>query len=142
MLGYLQAEPRIAVSELARRMKMSAPAVRERMVRMQEAGVIQRWRIDVDPVALGYPVMAFVRVKPAPGQLPKIAQLAQRLPQIVECHRVTGEDCFVMKVHAAAIDEFDDLLDQFLAYGQTTTSIVQSTTVALRDLPLSTVRRG
>jgi len=141
MLGYLQAEPRIAVSELARRMKMSAPAVRERMLRMQEAGVIQRWRIDVDPVALGYPVMAFVRVKPAPGQLPKIAQLAQRLPQIVECHRVTGEDCFVMKVHAAAIDEFDDLLDQFLAYGQTTTSIVQSTTVALRDLPLSATRR-
>src|ERR1700712_4317564 len=97
MLGHLQAEPRIAVSELARRMKMSAPAVRERMLRMQEAGVIQRWRIDVDPVALGYPVMAFIRIKPAPGQLPKIAQLAQRMPQIVECHRVTGDDCFVMK---------------------------------------------
>jgi Lrp/AsnC family leucine-responsive transcriptional regulator len=141
LLALLRAEPRIAVSELARRVKMSAPAVRERLLRLEEAGVIQRWRIDVDPVALGYPVLAYVRVKPSAGQLPKIAQLAQRLPQVVECHRVTGEDCFIMKVYAAAIDEFDGVLDQFLVHGQTTTSIVQSTPVLPRDLPLPDHRR-
>jgi Lrp/AsnC family leucine-responsive transcriptional regulator len=136
LLTLLRAEPRAAVSELARRMKMSAPAVRERMLRLEESGVVARWRIDVDPTALGYPVLAYVRVRPMPGQLPKVAQLAQRLPQIVECHRVTGEDCFIMKVYAGAIDEFDGVLDQFLAHGQTTTSIVQSTPVPPRDLPL------
>jgi Lrp/AsnC family leucine-responsive transcriptional regulator len=141
LLHLLRAEPRIAVSELARRVKMSAPAVRERVLKLEEAGVIARWRIDVDPGALGYPILAFVRVRPSPGQLPKIAQLAQRLPQIVECHRVTGEDCFVMKFYAAAIDELDGVLDQFLAYGQTTTSIVQSTPVPPRDLPLPDQRR-
>ena len=81
LLHLLRAEPRIAVSELARRVKMSAPAVRERVLRLEEAGVIARWRIDVDPGALGYPVLAFVRVRPLPDQLPKIAQLAQRMPR-------------------------------------------------------------
>ncbi len=138
----LRAEPRVAVSELGRRVKMSAPAVRERMLRLEESGIITRWRIDVDAVALGFPVLAFVRVRPLPGQLPRIAQLAQRLPQVVECHRVTGEDCFIMKVYAAAIDEFDGVLDQFLVHGQTTTSIVQSTPVPPRDLPLPEARRG
>jgi Lrp/AsnC family transcriptional regulator, leucine-responsive regulatory protein len=141
LLHLLRAEPRLTVSELARRVKMSAPAVRERVLRLEESGVITRWRIDVDPAALGYPVLAFVRVRPIPGQLPRVAQLAQRLPQVVECHRVTGEDCFVMKVYAAAIDEFDGVLDQFLVYGQTTTSIVQSTPVPPRDLPLPDPRR-
>jgi Lrp/AsnC family leucine-responsive transcriptional regulator len=141
LLTLLRAEPRAAVSELARRMKMSAPAVRERMLRLEESGLITGWRIDVDPTALGYPVLAFVRVRSLPGQLPRVAQLAQRLPQIVECHRVTGEDCFIMKVYAAAIDEFDGLLDQFLVHGQTTTSIVHSTPVPARELPLPASRR-
>jgi Lrp/AsnC family transcriptional regulator, leucine-responsive regulatory protein len=136
LLRLLRADPRISVSELARRVKMSAPAVRERLVRLEESGVIAGWRIDLDPAALGYPVLAWVRVRPMPGQLPKIAELAQRTPQVVECHRVTGEDCFVMKVYARAVDEFDVFLDKFLVYGQTTTSIVQSTPVPARDLPL------
>src|SRR5882672_7298832 len=66
LLRVLRAEPRIAISELARRMKMSAPAVRERLARLQESGVIGSWRIDLDPVALGYPVLAYVRVRPLP----------------------------------------------------------------------------
>jgi Lrp/AsnC family leucine-responsive transcriptional regulator len=58
------------------------------------------------------------------------------MPQVTECHRVTGEDCFVVKIHVAAIDQLDAVLDQFLAFGQTTTSLVQSTPVPLRLLPL------
>lgn len=136
LLRRVRADPRTSVSELARQVKMSAPAVRERLLRLEESGVIGRWRIEIDPVALGYPVLAWVRVRPMPGQLPRIAELAQRTPQVVECHRVTGEDCFVMKVYARAVDEFDEFLDKFLVYGQTTTSIVQSTPVPPRDLPL------
>jgi Lrp/AsnC family leucine-responsive transcriptional regulator len=135
LLRLLRDDPRLSVSELARRVKMSAPAVRERLQRLEEAGIVG-WRIALDPRALGFPICAFVRVRPAPGQLSKVAELAQRMPQVVECHRVTGEDCFVMKVHIEAIDQLDRVLDQFLAYGQTTTSLVQSTPVPPRLLPL------
>jgi Lrp/AsnC family leucine-responsive transcriptional regulator len=136
IMALLLGDPRIGTSELARRVGMSAPAVRERVLRLEEAGVIAGYRLELDPAALGYPVCAFVRVRPAPGQLPKVAELARRLPQVVECHRVTGEDCFVMKVFLPGIDQLDEVLDQFLAHGQTTTSIVQSTPVPPRALPL------
>lgn len=136
ILALLQADPRISVSELARRVGMSAPATRERIQRMEEAGIIRGCRLEVDPAALGYPIAAFVRVRPMPGKLPKIAQLAASLAQVVECHRITGEDCFILQVRLESLDNLDLILDQFLAYGQTTTSIVQSTPVPLRPLPL------
>ena len=136
VLRLLQDDPRMGTSELARRVGMSAPAVRERVLRLEEAGVIAGHRLVLDPAALGYPICAFVRVRPAPGQLTRVADLARRLPQVVECHRVTGEDCFVMKVHLPGLDQLDEVLDQFLSFGQTTTSIVQSTPVSPRALPL------
>jgi Lrp/AsnC family leucine-responsive transcriptional regulator len=92
LLRLLREDPRISISELARRVGMSPPATRERIQRLEEAGVIQSTRIDLDPKALGYPIAAFVRVRPMPGKLPKIAELARKMPQVVECHRITGED--------------------------------------------------
>jgi Lrp/AsnC family transcriptional regulator, leucine-responsive regulatory protein len=82
-------------------------------------------------------VLAIVRVKPAPRQLPKIPELAADIPQVVECHRITGEDCFYLKVYLRSIDELSGLLDRFLVYGETTTSIVNSTPIPLRDPPLA-----
>ena len=90
---------------------MSSPAVAERVHRLEEAGVILGYHLDVDPAALGLPVTAFARVRPVPGQLPKIAELAERLEQVTECHRNTGEDCFLIKVHAATVADLEDLLD-------------------------------
>jgi len=136
ILALLQDDPRMTVSELARRVGMSAPATRERIQRMEEAGIIRGCRLEVDPAALGYPIAAFVRVRPMPGKLPKLAELAASLPQVVECHRITGEDCFILQVRLESLDSLDLILDQFLAYGQTTTSIVQSTPVPPRHLPL------
>ncbi len=136
LLRLLRDDPRMGASGLARRVGMSAPAVRERVLRLEEAGIIRGCRLELDPAALGYPVCAFVRVRPAPGQLPKLAELARSLPQVVECYRVTGEDCFVLKIHLPALERLDEVLDRLLAYGQTTTSIVQSTPVPLRSLPL------
>jgi Lrp/AsnC family transcriptional regulator, leucine-responsive regulatory protein len=136
LLRLLSADPRMSVSELARRIEMSAPAVRERIQRLEEAGVIRGYRLDVDPRALGYPISAFVRVRPAPGNLPRIIALAESLPQVTECYRITGEDCFILRIHLDSLDGLDKILDQFLAFGQTTTSIVQSVAVAPRGLPL------
>ena len=140
ILALLGGNPRMSVSELARSVGMSAPATRERIQRMEEAGVIRGYRLEIDPAALGYPIAAFIRVRPMPGKLPKIAELAVSLPQVVECHRITGEDCFILKVGLDSLDNLDVILDQFLAYGQTTTSIVQSTPVAARHLPLPAKR--
>ncbi|MGH3495169.1 MAG: Lrp/AsnC family transcriptional regulator [Sciscionella sp.] len=134
LLAELHADPRITMSALARKVGMSSPAVTERVQRLQRAGVITGFRMDVDPAALGLPVAAFVRVRPAPGQLTKIADLAQELDQVSECHRITGEDCFLVKVHAPSITELETVLDQFLIYGQTITSIVQSSPVPPRPL--------
>src|SRR5687767_10133424 len=84
LLRLLQAEPRLGVAELARRIGMSAPAVRERLLRLEEAGVIRGWRLELEPRALGYPLTVFVRIRPMPGQLPKIAELARAMPQVAE----------------------------------------------------------
>ena len=139
LIRLLQADPRASISELARRIGMSAPAVKERLTRLEEEGVIAGYRLDLDPKALGWPIMVFLRVRPMPGQLPRIAELARSLPQVAECHRITGEDCFIMKIHLDALESLDKILDRFLAYGQTTTSIVQSTPVVLRSAPLPEV---
>src|SRR5262245_9050607 len=103
ILQVLAAEPRIGTSELARRVELSAPSVRDRVNALTEAGVIRGYALDVDPAAIGLPVAAWVRVRPGPGQLPRISELAARTPEVSECHRVSGEDCFLMKVHAASI---------------------------------------
>ena len=136
LLRHLRADPRIAISALARKVKMSAPAVKERVHRLEEAGIIQGYRLELDPAALGLPIAAIVRIRPMPGQLPKIAKLAQSLPQVAECHRITGEDCFLMKIHLESLDALDPLLDRFLVFGQTTTSILQSSPVPSRAPPL------
>ncbi|MEU8137925.1 Lrp/AsnC family transcriptional regulator [Streptodolium elevatio] len=132
ILTELDADARLSMAELARRVGVSVPTARDRIRRLREDNVIRGYRLDVDPAALGYPVAAFVRVRPGPGQLPKIAELARSLPQVSECHRITGEDCFLIKVHATDLNTFEEVLDRFLLHGQTTTSIIQSTPVPPR----------
>ena len=136
VLEELQRDPRLTMSELGRRVGMSSPAVTERVRRLEEAGVIQGYRVVLNPTALGLPITAYIRIRPSPGQLSKIAELAQQIPEVVECHRVTGEDCFILKVYIPAIDQLDRLLDRFLLYGSTTTNLIQSSPVPLRPPPL------
>lgn len=136
LLKELQQEPRLTMSELGRRVAMSAPAVTERVRRMEEAGIILGYRLDINPVPLGLPLTIYIRIRPNPGQLPRVAELAQQIPEVVECHRITGEDCFILKAYIPAMDQLDRILDRFLLYGSTTTSIVQSSPVPLRIAPL------
>ena len=136
LLRELHADPRVTMSALARKVGMSAPAVTERVQRMQRAGVITGFSMTVDPAALGLPVTAFVRVRPAARQLARIADLARSLDHVSECHRITGEDCFLIKVHAATIPELEETLDRFLMFGQTVSSIVVTTPVPPRPLPV------
>ena len=136
LLRLLEKNPRAPISQLARRIGMSSPAVKERILRLEESGILAGYRLDLNPKELGYEVTAFVRIRPLPGHLSKVAELAQTIPEVTECHRVTGEDCFILKVFLREISSLDRLLDKFLAHGQTTTSIVQSSPVPPRSLPL------
>jgi Lrp/AsnC family transcriptional regulator, leucine-responsive regulatory protein len=136
ILTEMQSDPRITMSELGRRVGLSAPAVTERVQRLERSGVIVGYRLEIDPAALGFLVSAYVRIRPGPGQLRRIAELAESIPEVTECYRITGEDCFIMRVYAPAIDRFEAVLDKFLMHGQTTSSIVQSVAVPPRPLPL------
>jgi len=136
ILTEMQSDPRITMSELGRRAGLSAPAVTERVQRLERSGVIAGYRLEIDPAALGFLVSAYVRIRPGPGQLRRIAELAASIPEVTECYRITGEDCFILRVYATGLDQFEAVLDKFLMYGQTTSSIVQSTAVPARPLPL------
>jgi Lrp/AsnC family leucine-responsive transcriptional regulator len=132
ILRALAENPRLSTAELARTVGMSPPAVRERVGRLERAGVIRGYRLDVDPAAIGLPVTAWVRIRPGPGQLSKIAELARNTPQVSECHRISGEDCFLLKVHVPAVEDLEGVLDAFLLFGQTSSSFVVATPVPPR----------
>ncbi len=136
ILVELRRDPRLTMAELGRRVGLSSPAVTERVRRLEETGVIQGYCLEINPAALGLPIAAYIRIRPNPGQLARIADLAQHIPEVVECHRVTGEDCFVLKVYLPGIDQLDRILDCFLQYGTTTTSLIQSSPVPPRQPPV------
>ena len=94
-------------------MGLSSPAVAERLQRLESEGCITGYRTDVDPKALGYALSAVIRVRPASRQLPRVAELARSSGEVVECHRITGEDCFFMKAHVRSIEHLEELIDRF-----------------------------
>ena len=136
LLGELQADARLSNAELGRRVGLSAPAVAERLARLEESGVIRGYRAELDPTAIGYTLSVVLRIRPAPRELKKVAELAQRTPEVVECHRITGDDCYIMRAWVRDVQGMEELIDRFAPYGQTTTSIVQSSPVPRRALPL------
>lgn len=129
LLGELQRDARTSLAELGRRVGLSPPAVADRLKRLTDEGIIRGFRADVDPRALGYTLSAIVRVRPAPRQIAKVAKLAQETPEVVECHRITGEDCFFLKAHVRDVEHLEEVIDRFTVYGQTTTSVMQSSPV-------------
>jgi Lrp/AsnC family transcriptional regulator, leucine-responsive regulatory protein len=136
LLEELGTDGRVTMAELGRRISLSPPAVAERVQRLERSGVITGYKAVIDPKAIGYPLAAVVRVRPASRQLQRIPELARETPEVVECYRITGEDCFFLKLHLRSIDDLEAILDRFVEYGQTTTSIIHSAPVANRPLPL------
>jgi len=132
LLAALAEDARISVAELARRVRLSPPSVSERLRRLEEAGVIEGYTIRINPAALGLPVTAWLRVRPVPGEMKRVAEILQGLPEIVECDRVTGEDCFIARVHVKSMSHLEEVIDAVISYAMTNTSIVQSSPVAKR----------
>jgi len=136
ILEELQGDGRISLAELGRRVGLSPPAVAERVQRLERDGVITGYHATVNPRALGYALTTVIRIRPAPRQIPKVAELARETPEIVECHRITGEDCFFMKATVRDVEHLEELIDRFVVYGQTTTSIIQSSPVPGRGVAI------
>jgi Lrp/AsnC family leucine-responsive transcriptional regulator len=136
LLAELQRDGRLSLAELGRRVGLTPPAVAERLQRLESQQVIRGYRAELDPVALGYALTAIIRIRPAPRELQKVAELAKATPEVVECLRITGEDCYLIKAHLRSVAHLEEVIDQFVLYGQTTTSIVQSSPVPARGVAL------
>ncbi len=136
ILRLLNENARMSVAELARLVGMSSPSVAERIKRLEESGVISGYRVEIDPEQLGYSLTAIVRMRQLPGQLKQLQELIVATPECVECDKVTGEDCFYVRVHLRTIQDLDPLLDRFSELAEPNTAIVKSTPVKRRALSL------
>ncbi|MEM6913830.1 MAG: Lrp/AsnC family transcriptional regulator [Pseudomonadota bacterium] len=137
ILEALVHNARISIAELARTVGMSAPSVSERVRRLEETGAITGYTAIVNPAVLGRPLAIMLRIRPVPGKLREVADLIKSLPDIVECVRVTGEDCYVARAHVRSVDDLEALIDRIVPHSMTTTSIIQSSPVERRLPPLS-----
>ncbi|RCK51718.1 AsnC family transcriptional regulator [Thalassospira profundimaris] len=135
ILNTLMADSRISQKELAARVGLSAPAVAERVRRLEEGGIIRGFTIDINPEALGYPLQAIVRVRPLPGKLHIVEQIIQEIPEFGECDKVTGEDCFVARLYVRSVSDLDNLLERIVDKAETNTSIVKAKPVERRMPP-------
>jgi len=136
ILEALINDARVSIADLARSVGLSPPSVSERMRRLEEAGVIEGYTLTINPKALGLPIAAWLRIRPMPGQLHKVADILRAMPEIVECDRITGEDCFIARAHIQSVDDLEKLIDQVIPYAMTNTSIIQSSPVKRRLPPI------
>ena len=134
ILDELQRDGRVSLAELGRRVGLSPPAVAERVSRLERDGVITGYHARIDPRALGYSLGVVIRIRPAPREIVKVAALARDTPEVVECHRITGEDCFFMKAYVRDVEHLEEVIDRFVIFGQTTSSIMQSSPVPGRGI--------
>jgi Lrp/AsnC family transcriptional regulator, leucine-responsive regulatory protein len=135
IVAELQGDARLRIAELGRRVGLSPPAIADRMRRLEDTGVLS-YRAEVEPRALGYSICAIVRVSPQSRDIQVIPDIAREVPEVTECYRITGEDCYFMKLYLREIDELEPILDRFTPHGRTTTSIVHSAPVPPRPLPV------
>lgn len=132
LIELLAKNARTPVSELSRIVGMSAPSVTERVRKLEDSGVISGFTVELDPTALGYHLVAIVRIRPLPGQLHIVERLIEEIPEFVECDKVTGDDCFFARLYLRDIEALDPVLDKITDRAETNTSIVKKTSVPRR----------
>ncbi|GAA3424396.1 Lrp/AsnC family transcriptional regulator [Streptosporangium sandarakinum] len=132
IITELQRDGRVPLTELARRVSLSASATTERVRRLESAGVITGYRADVDLEKAGFPVLAVVRLKYPGSRHEPLHRLFGERPEILECLRTTGEDCYVLKVAATSMPHLEQVINELAAFGGTTTNIVYSRTLPYR----------
>ncbi len=136
LLRLLATDARTSFADLGRAVGLSPPSVAERLRQLEQAGIIEGYAAALDPKSIGLPVAAYLRIRPMPGKLHKVVEVIEGIEAIVECDRVTGEDCFIAKAHVASVEALETLIDKIIPHAMTNTSIIQSTPVKRRLPPL------
>lgn len=136
ILEILVVDARVSLKELASRVKLSSPSTSERLRRLEERGAIRAFTVDVDPRALGYELQAIVRIRPMPGKLAAVQKLLTDIREFSECDKVTGDDCFIGRLHLRSIEHLDQILDRIADKAETSTAIVKSQPVKRRLPPM------
>ncbi|KAE9658059.1 Lrp/AsnC family transcriptional regulator [Pseudomonas sp. PB105] len=137
LITALMDDSRLSLKVLAGITGLSSPSVSERLRRLEERGVLTHYTVNVDPKHFGYLLQAIVRIRPLPGQLQEVERQIQAIPEFTECDKVTGEDCFIARLHVRTMDHLDSLLDRLNVYAETNTAIVKKTPVKRRLPPLA-----
>ena len=136
IVTHLAANARASLKELSQEVELSAPSVAERIRRLEQAGIIRSFTIDLDPKTLGYELEAIVRIKPMPGKVHSVQQLIIETPQITECNKVTGDDCFVATLHVRSMEDIDTILAKISEKASTSTALVKRKIFERRNPPL------
>ena len=134
IISELQRDARTSYAELGRKVGLSAPAVTERVRRLENEGIVTGYHAHVDPGAAGRTIVAFVRMTSPPELGARLSKLVIDIPEVLEFHHVTGTEGFILKVAVGSISHLERVIAQLLPYGQTTTSIVLSSPVEWRQI--------
>jgi Lrp/AsnC family leucine-responsive transcriptional regulator len=137
VLKELQEDARVSYAELGRRVGLTTPAVIERVRKLEDAGVITGYRAEIDPAKVGLPIIAFVRMSITGVDYSHIIEVAEESEEVLECHRGTGGDSFIMKVAVSSVEHLQQIIDKLTPYGITTTAIVLSSPVKRRIINVS-----
>lgn len=129
ILDELQRNARIAFAELGRRVGLSTPAVIERVRRLEESGVILGYRTAIDPAKVGLPVRAFVKVTVAGDKLVKFAAAIRAIPEVLECHRVTGAESYIVQIAVRDVRHMETVIDSMMPYVATNTAMIMASPV-------------
>ncbi len=131
ILAELQSGARLSFAEIGRRVGLSTPAVAERVRRLEEAGVIAGYQAQIRLEQIGLPIAAFIRIRLAgtEAQAKRLTALAGELPEVLECHRCTGDESFILKVRVASVADLQKLIDRLTPFGMTSTSLILSSPV-------------
>lgn len=132
ILSALQADGRLSYTELGKQVGLTRPAVAERVRRLEAMQVITGYRAEIDPTKLGLPILAFIRIGAIGDVFASVAKVVIEIPEVIECHRGTGGECFILKVRAASLSHLEAVIDQLTRFGQVTTSIVLSSVLTQR----------
>ncbi|MHC1781809.1 MAG: Lrp/AsnC family transcriptional regulator [Anaerolineaceae bacterium] len=141
ILNSLQENARLPFAEVGRAIGLTAPAISERVHKMEDAGIITGYHSAVDNTRAGLPIMVFVQLSLPPGRSRDVTVMIRGMPEVLECHHVTGQDCFVIKAAVPDMEGLQVLIEHLGHFGKTTTSVVLNAPVTRRTIDLPAIRR-
>jgi Lrp/AsnC family transcriptional regulator, leucine-responsive regulatory protein len=134
ILSILQMEARISFKELGQRIGLTGTAIAERVRKLEDEGIIESYSIKLNREKIGLPVLAFFKLRVQVEHCKRLQELAIALPEIIEAHRVVGNEHYILKVILPSMQHLETVMEKFLQLGAVDVSIILSTTVADKSI--------